>query len=44
MNEFRTRAKYIQGDHRLSKDVYKKNNPRKIIKLWAEKEYLNLKK
>ncbi|CAL1541979.1 unnamed protein product [Lymnaea stagnalis] len=44
MNEFRTRAKYVQGDHRLSKDVYKKNNPRKIIKLWAEKEYLNLKK
>ncbi|XP_059158948.1 serine/threonine-protein kinase RIO3-like [Physella acuta] len=44
MNEFRTRAKYVQGDHRLSKDVYKKQNPRKIIKLWAEKEYLNLKK
>ncbi|KAK0055584.1 serine/threonine-protein kinase RIO3, partial [Biomphalaria pfeifferi] len=44
MNEFRTRAKYVHGDHRLSKDIYKKQNPRKIIKLWAEKEYLNLKR
>lgn len=44
MNEFRIRAKYVQGDHRLSKDVFKKQNPRKIMKLWAEKECMNLKR
>ncbi|GFO19135.1 serine/threonine-protein kinase rio3-like [Plakobranchus ocellatus] len=44
MNEFRTRAKYIHGDHRLSSDIYKKQNPRKIMKLWAEKECMNLKR
>lgn len=44
MNEFKTRAKYIYGDHRLSKDVLKKQNPRKIMRLWAEKEFLNLKR
>ncbi|KAK3773182.1 hypothetical protein RRG08_013766 [Elysia crispata] len=44
MNEFRIRAKYVQGDHRLSKDIYKKQNPRKIMKLWAEKECMNLKR
>ena len=40
--EFRTREKYIHGDHRFSKDVYKKQNPRKIVKLWAMKEAANL--
>ncbi|RUS91644.1 hypothetical protein EGW08_000617 [Elysia chlorotica] len=44
MNEFKIRAKYVQGDHRLSKDIYKKQNPRKIMKLWAEKECMNLKR
>uniref|UniRef100_A0A0B7B4R4 Serine/threonine-protein kinase RIO3 n=1 Tax=Arion vulgaris TaxID=1028688 RepID=A0A0B7B4R4_9EUPU len=44
MNEFRTRAKYIAGDHRLSKDVLRKQNPRKTIKIWAEKEFMNLRR
>ncbi|KAK3586909.1 hypothetical protein CHS0354_008503 [Potamilus streckersoni] len=42
LNEFRTREKYVHGDHRFSKDDYKKQNPRKIIKIWAEKETANL--
>jgi len=40
--DFHTREKYIYGDHMLSKDLLKKKNPRKIIKIWAEKEFLNL--
>ncbi|XP_005105595.1 serine/threonine-protein kinase RIO3 isoform X2 [Aplysia californica] len=44
MLDFHTRAKYVYGDHVLSKDKLKKQNPRKIIKLWAEKEFLNLKR
>lgn len=42
LNEFRTREKYVHGDHRFSKDDYKKQNPRKIIKMWAMKEAANL--
>ncbi|KAL3889820.1 hypothetical protein ACJMK2_002148 [Sinanodonta woodiana] len=42
LNEFRTREKYVHGDHRFSKDDYKKQNSRKIIKIWAEKETANL--
>ena len=40
--DFRTREKYIHGDHRFSNDDYKKQNPRKIIKIWAMKEGANL--
>lgn len=40
--DFRTREKYIHGDHRFSNDDYKKQNPRKIIRIWAEKEVANL--
>ncbi|KAL8581307.1 hypothetical protein ACOMHN_034386 [Nucella lapillus] len=40
--DFRTREKYIHGDHRFSSDDYKKQNPRKIIKIWAMKEVANL--
>ncbi|KAK7091124.1 serine/threonine-protein kinase RIO3-like [Littorina saxatilis] len=40
--DFRTREKYVHGDHRFSKDDYKKQNPRKIIKIWATKEVANL--
>lgn len=40
--DFRTREKYVHGDHRFSHDDYKKQNPRKIIKIWAEKEVANL--
>ena len=41
MNEFKNRQQYVEGDPRF-KGRYKKQNPRKVIKLWAEKEYLNL--
>ncbi|KAK3088153.1 hypothetical protein FSP39_015427 [Pinctada imbricata] len=42
LNEFKNREQYIHGDHRFSKDDYKKHNPRKIIKMWGEKETANL--
>ncbi|KAH3896944.1 serine/threonine-protein kinase RIO3-like [Dreissena polymorpha] len=42
LSEFKTREKYVHGDHRFSKDDYKKQNPRKIIKMWAMKECANL--
>ncbi|XP_066268340.1 serine/threonine-protein kinase RIO3-like [Branchiostoma lanceolatum] len=41
LNEFRTRDRYIKEDFRF-KDRFSKLNPRKIIKLWAEKEMHNL--
>ncbi|XP_065651499.1 serine/threonine-protein kinase RIO3 [Hydra vulgaris] len=41
LNEFKTRQKYIKDDYRF-KDRYMKQNPRRIIKLWAEKEFRNL--
>ena len=41
LSEFKTREKYIKDDHRF-RDRYSKQNPRKIIKLWAEKEFRNL--
>ena len=43
LNEFKTREKYIKEDHRF-RDRFSKQNPRKIIRLWAEKEYRNLKR
>lgn len=41
LNEFKTREKYIADDYRF-KDRFKKLNPQKIVKLWAEKEMHNL--
>lgn len=41
LNEFKTRDRYIKDDHRF-KDRFPKQNPRKTIKLWAEKEMCNL--
>ncbi|XP_071953400.1 serine/threonine-protein kinase RIO3-like [Antedon mediterranea] len=41
LNEFRTRDKYIRDDFRF-KDRFSKLNPRKIIRMWAEKEMHNL--
>ena len=38
LNEFKTREKYIGDDYRF-KDRYKHLNPRKIVKLWAEKVF-----
>ena len=43
LNEFRNRDPYIRDDYRFQ-ERYSKLNPRKIVKLWAEKEMLNLKR
>ncbi|XP_076082709.1 serine/threonine-protein kinase RIO3-like isoform X1 [Mytilus galloprovincialis] len=42
LNEFKNRGKYVDGDHRFSRDDFKKQNPRKIIRIWGEKETANL--
>jgi RIO kinase 3 len=41
LNEFKARDKYIQDDYRF-KDRFSKQNPRKVIHMWAEKEMHNL--
>ncbi|CAH2092566.1 unnamed protein product [Euphydryas editha] len=41
LNEFKTRDKYIEADYRF-KDRFSKQNPRKIVHMWAEKEMHNL--
>lgn len=38
---FKNRDRYIKGDFRF-KDRFGKQNPRKLVKLWAEKEMHNL--
>lgn len=43
LSEFKNREKYVRGDFRLANE-FKKQNPRKIMKMWAEKEMLNLKR
>lgn len=43
LNEFKTREKYIRDDHRF-KDRLQKSNPRLLIRMWAEKEFRNLKR
>jgi len=40
---FKDRDKYVSGEHRF-KGGYGKSNPRKMVKLWAEKEMRNLKR
>lgn len=42
LNEFKNRTEYINGDYRFKHQ--NKSNPRKLIKLWAEKEMRNLKR
>ncbi|XP_046584241.1 serine/threonine-protein kinase RIO3-like [Haliotis rubra] len=42
LNEFKNREQYVHGDPRFFKDDFKKQNPRKIMKLWANKEAFNL--
>ena len=42
MNEFKNRQDYIAEDYRF-KDRFKKINPRKMIRMWCEKELFNLK-
>uniref|UniRef100_T1JPM7 Serine/threonine-protein kinase RIO3 n=1 Tax=Tetranychus urticae TaxID=32264 RepID=T1JPM7_TETUR len=41
LNEFKNREAYIRDDHRF-KDKFSRQNPRKTIHLWAEKEMHNL--
>ncbi|KAK2726040.1 serine/threonine-protein kinase RIO3-like isoform X2 [Artemia franciscana] len=41
LNEFKKRADYIREDYRF-KDRFSKQNPRKFIHMWAEKEMHNL--
>ncbi|PSN31013.1 Serine/threonine-protein kinase RIO3 [Blattella germanica] len=43
LNEFKSRDKYIEDDYRF-KARFSKQNPRKIIHMWAEKEMHNLMK
>ena len=39
---FKDRARYIKGEHRFEAGFSR--NPRKMVQLWAEKEYRNLKR
>jgi len=41
LNEFKNREKYIKNDYRFHDNI-SKQNPRKFIKVWAEKEMRNL--
>ncbi|XP_063829261.1 serine/threonine-protein kinase RIO3 [Ostrinia nubilalis] len=41
LNEFKTRDKYIEADYRF-KDRFSKQNPRKVVHMWAEKEMHNM--
>ncbi|KAG8133526.1 putative Serine-threonine-protein [Naja naja] len=41
LNEFKNREKYIKDDYRF-RERFSKLNPRKIIRMWAEKEMHNL--
>ena len=40
---FKDRERYVQGEHRF-RNGHCKGNPRKMVKLWAEKEVRNLKR
>jgi len=40
---FKDRDRYVTGDFRFSRG-YSKHNPRKMVKMWAEKEMRNLKR
>lgn len=40
---FKNREKYIRGEYRFD-HVYSLHNPRKMVKIWAEKEFSNLKR
>lgn len=43
LTDFKTRERYIREDYRF-KDRLSKNNSQKLIRLWAEKEYHNLRR
>ncbi|KAL6260388.1 hypothetical protein P5V15_007916 [Pogonomyrmex californicus] len=40
---FKNREKYIRGEYRFD-HVHSLHNPRKMVKIWAEKEFSNLKR
>ncbi|CAK5284102.1 unnamed protein product [Mycena citricolor] len=40
---FKDRDKYVSGEHRFRRG-YARHNPRKMVRLWAEKEMRNLKR
>ncbi|KAJ6559157.1 RIO1-domain-containing protein [Mycena vulgaris] len=40
---FKDRDKYVSGEHRFRRG-YSRHNPRKMVRLWAEKEMRNLKR
>jgi RIO kinase 1 len=41
---FKSRSQYIQGEHRFRNAYTKVANPRKMVKVWAEKELRNLRR
>lgn len=43
LNDFKARTKYVEGEHRFRHQL-SSQNPRKLIRLWAEKELRNLKR
>lgn len=40
---FKDRDKYVSGEYRFRRG-YNRHNPRKMVRLWAEKEMRNLKR
>ena len=40
---FKDRERYVQGEHRFRRG-FNKSNPRKMVRMWAEKETRNLKR
>ena len=43
LNKFKNRDRYIKDDYRF-KARFSKQNPRKVVRMWAEKEMHNLKR
>lgn len=41
---FRSRKSYIEGEHRFRGGYTSAKNPRKMVRLWAEKELRNLRR
>jgi len=41
---FRSRQAYIEGEHRFRGEYSSSKNPRKMIRVWAEKEFRNLRR
>lgn len=40
---FKDRDRYVSGEHRFRRG-YSRHNPRKMVRMWAEKEMRNLKR